>query len=175
MLLMNWLAKKDGNGGLALPSEFACGNVRIYGEIYSSSKFCEGEFIETSIVTAYTNGKVYTKSGNEYLLVQENAQYLNFLKATENGIIIVKNWSIENGDIVGVSLDSKIIRGRIVAQNIRNNVCTLKDGRKLFVDWLSRNPYYVPQNLHYKLLVFGTANCMPDVFCEHYNLFKNCR
>lgn len=175
MLLMNWLAKKDGHGGLALPSEFADGNVRIYGEIYNSPNFIEGEYVQTSIVTSYNNGGVRTISGNEYTLIQEALQYMNFLKAVDDGIIILKNWSVLNGKIVGTTLNGQIIQGKIIQQNISNNICTLNDGRKLFVDWLSKDPNFVPKNLHSKFLVFGTENCMPDIFCEHYNLFKSCR
>lgn len=173
MILMNWLAKKDGNGGLAFPHELENGNVRLYGEVYGNPEFEEGEFVKTSIVVQYDGVLAKTKSGNEYILIQEAPQYLNFLKAKERECIIVKNWSVDNGKIVGTTLTGQKIEGKVATQNTRTNICTLADGTKIFVDWLSRDPMYNPQPGSYKFWVFCIENCMPDIFCEHYHLFRS--
>lgn len=171
-LITNWLAKKDGHGGLAFPSEFGDGDVRIYGNVYGHPNFPDGEFVRTSIVISYANGRIQTKAGSEYVLVKETSQYLSYLKAIEHGEIIMKNWSVKNGKLVGQRLDSTIIEGKVVSQSFTPNVCELEDGRKLFVDWLSRDPKYNPKLGHDKFLVFGVEECMPDIFCKHYKLFK---
>lgn len=171
-LITNWLAKKDGNGGLAFPSEFANGNVRIYGNVYGHPEFDDGEFVRTAIVVSYSQNRIKTASGNEYVLVKELSHYLSYLKAIEHGETIVKNWSVKKGKIVGITLDSTPIQGRIVAQSFTPNVCELEDGRKLFVDWLSRDPKYNPKLEYGEFLTFCLERCMPDVFCKHYKLFK---
>lgn len=177
MVITNWLAKKDGQGGLAFPSEFESGDVRIYGNVFLNPNFPNGEYVQTANIVSYRGGKVITSTGSEYTLLKEAQQYFNFLKATERGHLILKNWQVCDGKLVGVSVDGSRVEGVVIGQSFKSNVCKLKDGRTLFVDWLSMADSFMIKPIHEDLLLFCTEKCMPDIFCKHYNLFreKNCR
>jgi len=172
MLLTNWLAKKDGYGGLALPNEFADGNVRLYGNLYGHPDFQDGEYVQTAAIVDYDGVKVHTVSGCEFILVNESQQYLNFLKASERGAMVVKNWSIENGKLVGVTLNGETLKGRVINQSFKYNICTLSDGKRLYVDWLAKDPNFSLKPGPDDLLLFCIEKCMPDIFCKHYALFR---
>ncbi|MBQ8042539.1 MAG: hypothetical protein IJ272_00100 [Clostridia bacterium] len=177
MLITNWLAKKDGHEGLALPHEIANGNVRIYGNVYGHPDFDDGEYVQTAFVTNFDGVQIRTASDCEFTLIDESPQYLNYIKAVERGAMIVKNWSVVNGKLVGRALDFTVVEGKVIAQSFRHNICTLEDGQRIFVDWLAKDPNFNPEVGYDEFLVFCTERCMPDIFCKHYGLFKggNCR
>ena len=172
MVITNWLAKAEGYDGLAFPNEFATKDVQIYGNVYGNPNFADGEYVQTAVVTSYDGVKVTTAANEEYTLIKEAAVYDSFIKATSQGILIIKRWSIDNGMLIGRTPDGTSVAGKIVAQNIRKNICSFKDGRRVFVDWLSKDPDFVLEPGPEELLVFGTERCMPDVFCKHFGMFR---
>ena len=173
MYLTNWLAKKDGCEGLAFPREFANGNVRIYGNVYGHPKFRNGELVRTGTIASYSDGKVVTLAGEEYELKCEMPIYLEFVQAHKYGRIILKKWKVESGEIVGETLDKVAVRGRVSRQCVSPNICELEDGRALFVDWLSRDPQFIPDGGFVNFLPFGLERCMPSIFGFHAKLFGN--
>ena len=173
MFIMNWLAKKDGHEGLALPNEFLDGNVRIYGNVYGHPNFRNGEFVRTGTIVSYSEGNMVTVSGEEYVLKCEMPLYLEFVRAQKYGCIILKNWKVEAGEIVGETLDKLPVRGKVSRQSFEPNICELEDGRILFVDWLSRDPQFTPEGGFDNFLSFGIERCMPNIFGSQANLFGN--
>ncbi len=172
MVITNWLAKAEGCNGLVFPSEFTTQEVRIYGQVYGNPNFKDGEYVQTAVVASYDGVKVTTISGEQYTLLKESLVYEQYLKATSQNLLVVKKWYVENGLLKGRTLEGVPISGRVVSQSFRKNVCILKDGRRIFVDWLSKAPNFNPNYYPDELLVFGIARCMPDILGKHYLMFK---
>lgn len=173
MLITNWLAKKDGIGGLAFKDEIASGNVRIFGNVYGNPNFADGEYVRTGKVKSFDGEKVVLYTGEEYTLLKEEPQYLNYLQASQNGLIVVKNWNAINGLLVGETLDSTKIQGKVISQNFTSNISQLSDGRRLYVDWLSKAPDVAPVPYYADFYVFCVERCMPDIFGKHYPMFRS--
>lgn len=172
MIISNWVAIMDGAAGLAFPRDFSNGLVRIYGNIYGHPDFKDGEYVRTALIARYDGVKVTTEANEDITLLREAVIYTYFLQAAARDILILKNWRVEDGCIVGTTLEAKKIKGRIVRQCLTNNICQLSDGTKVFVDWLSKDPNFNPDKGPEEFLVFATERCMPDVFGKHFCMFR---
>lgn len=172
MVLTNWLAKGDGSSGLVLPSEFKSKNVRIYGYVYGNPNFADGEYVQTALVNGYDGNKITTTGDEEYTLLEQAPVYEWFMQAMEKNILIIKNWKVKDGLLLGNTLEGIPVSGRIVTQGFRNNICTFKDGRQIFVDWLSKDPEFIPKKGPEEFMVFGIEKCMPDIFGKHFYMFR---
>ena len=172
MVITNWLAKGDGADGLVLPGEFAKRTIRIYGNVYGNPNFTDGEYVQTTTVTGYDGHKVATACGEEYTLGNPARAYELFMQALKEDVLIVKKWSVENGLLLGNTLEGVPVEGKVSSQCFRNNVCTFKDGRRVFVDWLSMAPDFIPDRGSEEFFLFGIEKCMPDIFGKHFLMFK---
>ena len=179
MVITNWLAVGEGNYGLVFPDQFLSIQARIYGNIHGHLNFEDGEYIRTAVVKGYihtSEARITTIAGEVFELKnKEQNVYVKYLKARWNkNLTILKYWRVVNGLLVGKTLDGKEIAGRVVGQNISENLCRLDDGRLIFVDWLSKADDYVPERRNSEFLVFGIDRCMPDIFGSHFYMFKKC-
>ena len=171
MVITNWLAKAEGCNGLAFPSEFTTKQVRIYGQVYGHPNFEDGEYVQTAVIANYDGVKATTVSGEQYTFLKEHTIYERYLRAISNNLI-VKCWHVENGLLKGVTLEGIPVSGKVVAQSFKKNICTFKDGRRVFVDWLSMATDFIPNRGPDEFLVFGFEKCMPDIFGKHYSMFR---
>ncbi len=177
MYITNWLAVGEGNYGLVFPDKFSSTRTRIYGNVYGHPNFEGGEYVRTGIVKSYSHSpdvRITTIAGELfYLKNREQAVYVKYLEARWNtDLTILKYWKVVNGQIVGKTLDGKEISGRVIRQNLKDNICEFEDGRLVFVDWLSKDEDYVPNRGYEEFLVFGIARCMPDIFGKHFCMFR---
>ena len=172
MVITNWLAKGDGADGLLLLGEFAKRTIRIYGNVYGNPNFTDGEYVQTTTVIGYDGHKVATACGEEYTLGNPARAYELFMQALKEDVLIVKKWSVENGLLLGNTLEGVPVEGKVISQCFRNNVCTFKDGRRVFVDWLSMDPDFNPDRGSEEFFLFGIEKCMPDIFGKHFLMFK---
>lgn len=177
MFITNWLAVGEGNYGLVFPDQFTNIKTRIYGNIHGHLNFEDDEYIRTAVVKGYihvSEAKITTFAGEVFELRNKEQQvYAKYLETRWNkNITILKYWQVVNGLLVGKTLDGKEIAGRVVGQNIIENLCRLDDGRLIFVDWLSKAEGYVPERGNQEFLVFGIERCMPDIFGKHFYMFK---
>lgn len=118
--------------------------VAILGESYGREGFEDGKLIHTSAIKELTeDGKVVTYSGSVYDLGEKHPDYVAFEKAVNEGLPILKRWSISklsDGDEVYIcGYTEKVPRPnfakKIIAQE--GAVITAFDGTKVFVDWIS--------------------------------------
>ena len=172
MFITNWLAKADDGRGLVTPGELAKGNVRIYGNVYGNPNFRDGEYVQTAIIACCDGTVVTTVHSEVYTLDKQNTIYKVFLESQNAGRLVVKKWRVDNGILLGETLDGVQVAGKVVAQNFSENICIFEDGRRIFVDWLSKEPNYFPERGPEEFLTFATERCMPDIFCKHNTMFR---
>jgi len=174
MFITNWLAKADDHRGLVYPEELTIGNVRIYGNISGNPKFSDGEYVQTAIIKSCDGTKVTTIHEEIYTLQKEAPIYKSFLQSLQKGIVVIKKWRVDNGILIGETREGNLVSGKVIAQNFSRNICTLDDERRIFVDWLSKDPDYFPERGPEEFLTFATERCMPDIFCKHYEIYNVC-
>ena len=172
MLITNWLAKRDSDGGFALKSELTNGDVRLYGNLYGHPDFADGEYVQTAHIVSVSEDRVEASCGTEFQLGNPAQHYKDFIDAYIQGITIIKNWSVVNGMLTGTDLNGNPVQGKVVSQNPKTNICVFKDETRVFVDWLSVNPAFKKNVTWDTCSVFGTEKCMLEIFGQHFRMFK---
>lgn len=176
MIITNWLARDEGNYGLVFPDEFKKTKMRIYGNVYGHPNFQDGEYVQTGRVEHIIRDvdlEIITTAGEKFRLQNRDKKvYLKYLNARYSNLIILKYWKVVNGLLVGKTIDGAEISGRVISQNISENICKFEDGSLVFVDWLSKDESFVPQRGMQEFLLFGIEKCMPDIFGKHFSMFR---
>lgn len=177
MFITNWLAVGVGNYGLVFPDKITSTQTQIYGNVHGHPNFENGEYVRTAVVKSYIcspNISITTIAGELFdLKNREPDVYVKYLEARENkSLTIVKYWKVINGQIAGKTLDGARISGRVVRQNLKDNICEFDNGRLVFVDWLSRDEGFVLNPVPDEFLVFGIERCMPDILGKHFGMFR---
>lgn len=172
MVITNWLARAEGNYGLVFPNEFTNVKTRIYGKVYNHPLFENGEYVQTGYITRYDAGTIITEAGEEFTLQDKEKFYSKYIEARHNGLIVLKEWKVVRGCLVGKRLDGVEISGRVIKQSLKNNICEFEDGSLVFVDWLSKDAAYIPNRGNHEFLLFGIERCMPDIGGKHFCMFR---
>ena len=176
MIITNWLARAEGNYGLVFPDELNKYKTRIYGNIYGHPSFQPGEYVQTGTIEHFIKDvdvEVRTAAGEMIRLQNiDKKVYSKYLETRNNNLLVLKYWKVVNGFLAGKTIDGAEKVGRVVSQNISENICKFEDGSLVFVDWLSRDDSFVPPCGMQEFLLFGIEKCMPDIFGKHFSMFR---
>ncbi|MGN1300993.1 MAG: hypothetical protein ACI4U9_00415 [Clostridia bacterium] len=139
--------------------------VAVLGEVYGRHGFKDGTRIHTSATKEVTETVARTYSGSVYELGTKDPDYAKYEEAVMNDVPILEYWSIGNLH-EGVYIKGKI-RGegrkfmkKVIAQD--GAILTFYDGSKVFVDWLTIDPF---QKTYIKAFGLETGMVKGRLFC----------
>lgn len=112
-------------------------NYCLAGEVYGQEGFKNGSRIRTSTIVNVKDSVAITSSGSAYELGSMHPDYAEILSAMEEGIPVIKDWSLKgnlrDGYVITGHVGDDTVTGKVSSQE--GNFITLDDNKDYLVIW----------------------------------------